>query len=46
MRELKNIIDSKQFQQAWNESSMEYDFIERIATVCAKDANHSADKKN
>ena len=46
MRELKNIIDSKQFQQAWNEGSMEYDFIARIATVCAKVTNHSADKKN
>lgn len=50
MRDFMKILDqklnSREFQEAWEASSMEYDFIDRIATVCAELAHNSADKNN
>ena len=50
MRDLTKVLDqkldSREFQEAWEASSMEYDFIDRIATVCAKLAHNAADKNN
>ena len=39
-------LDSREFQEAWEASSMEYDFIDRIAAVCAKLAHNGAEKNN
>ena len=49
MRDLAKIlcqeIDSLEFRAAWEESSMEYDFMDRIVTVCAQVARN-AEKNN
>ena len=49
MSDLAKVLDQKldswEFREAWEESSMEYDFMDRIATVCAKVA-HNTDNSN
>ena len=49
MQDLAQVLGQKlnswEFREAWEESSMEYDFLDRIATVCAKVA-HNADETN
>ena len=50
MRDCEKILDqklgSREFQEAFEATSMEYDFIDRIAAACAKLAKADKCDKN
>lgn len=50
MRDCEKILDqklgSREFQEAFEATSMEYDFIDRIAAACAKLAKADSSDKN